>query len=90
MHLSVSIIQKESSFLEVYQWEILTYQFRNDGTDVINLSECFKQRDHFKETLIVWVIVPRQDWHCILWMEVVSIGRVVNNHDIFHRTAQQG
>lgn len=35
-------------------------------------------------------IVPAENWHAILWLEQVTIGGVVQNDNVFHRSPESG
>ena len=73
MHSSVCIIQKVSGLVEIDQRHIFANKLWYDSPYVINLSKSFKQGNHFKEAFVILIVIPRQDWNCILRMEVVSV-----------------
>ena len=53
-------------------------------SDIVDLRKLDKHRDVFIESLVVWVVVPRDNREATLWLQHVGGGRVVDDHGIFH------
>ena len=53
-------------------------------SDIVDLRKLDKHRYVFIESLVVWVVVPWDDWQATLWLQHVGGGRVVDDHGILH------
>ena len=53
-------------------------------SDIVDLRKLDKHRDVFIESLVVRVVVPRDDREATLWLQHVGGWRVVDYHGIFH------
>lgn len=59
-------------------------------THIINFTEITEEGHQIRQLCIVWVIEPRRDRDCIIWMEDVRCRGVVENNGIRYWTTQLG
>ena len=59
-------------------------------SDIVDLRKLDEHRDVFIESLVVWVVVPRDYWQATLRLQHVGGRRVVNDHGIFHVAPELG
>ena len=74
MHLAIGIVEDPGCLREIYQVDVLPYEFWNDLADVMYLRKCLEEGNHLEQAPVVGVVVPREDGHGVLVVEVVSIG----------------
>ena len=57
---------------------------------VVYLRELDEERNQVEQLTVLWIIIPRDNGHGLLWLEHVGRRRVVKNHAVFGSPAQLG
>ena len=65
------------------------HESRNDFPHVVYLRKSFEEWYHFQQAPVISVIVPAEDRHRVLWVEVVGVGAIVHDDQVLHGSADQ-
>ena len=73
MHLAISVVQNPGGLWEVNKVNVFANKLRNNLAYIGDLGKSLEQRDHLEKATVVGVVIPGEDWHGILVVEVVCV-----------------
>ena len=83
------VVQNLSGDREINKGSFLVAKLGNNRADIVDLSQRLQERDHLKKTAIVRVVIPGQNWHGVLRVEIVRVRRVVQDDSVRQVAAQK-
>ena len=63
---------------------IVKDRLKDNWPDIIHLCQKAKTWHKPHELVVLRVVVPTQDWKAVLRLELVAVGRIVDDYDVFH------
>lgn len=86
----VSLLRVEIDLLCLRVDLIVAYNLSDDLSHIFLISQSFQDKSCSWELSVCHVVVPRDAWHGVLWLEHVGNWRVIEDDNVLHVSSKSG